>query len=46
MDRLSMWVGSLSSDNSRRCIRMGTKRIMSSIEGETQVYRVRLSLLI
>ena len=44
VDRLSMWVGSLSSDNSRRCIRMGTKRIMSSIEGEsTGVSRVRLS---
>ena len=44
VDRLSMWVGSLSSDNSRRCIRMGTKRIMSSIEGEkTGVSSVRLS---
>ena len=44
VDRLSMWIGSLSSDNSRRCIRMGTKRIMSSIEGEgTGVSRVRLS---
>lgn len=44
VDRLSMWIGSLSSNNSRRCIRMGTKRIMSSLEGEgASVSKIRLS---
>ena len=33
VDRLSLWIGSLSSGEARRCIRMGTKKIMSQIEG-------------
>ena len=34
IDRLSVWIGSLSSDSSNRCIRIGRKHIISSIEGE------------
>ena len=34
VDRLSLWIGSLSSNEARRCIRMGTKKIMASIEGD------------
>jgi hypothetical protein len=34
VDRLSVWVGSLSSENERRCIRVGRKNVMASIEGE------------
>ncbi len=33
VDRLSVWVGSLSSDSPNRCIRVGRKRVISSIEG-------------
>ena len=33
VDRLSVWVGSLSSKNPRRCIRIGRKKIIASIEG-------------
>ena len=33
IDRLSVWVGSLSSENSRRCIRVGRKHIMAIMEG-------------
>ena len=34
VDRLSVWLGSLSSDSSNRCIRIGRKNIIASIEGE------------
>jgi hypothetical protein len=34
-DRLSVWIGSLSSSSSNRCIRVGRKRIIASIEGES-----------
>ena len=34
IDRLSVWIGSLSTKNSARCVRMGRKNIMASIEGE------------
>ena len=33
VDRLSLWVGSLSSKKSRRCVRMGTKNVLATIEG-------------
>lgn len=36
IDRLSVWIGSLASKNSARCVRMGRKKIMSSIEGKSQ----------
>lgn len=43
VDRLSLWIGSLSSSQPRRCIRMGTKNIMSEIEGdENEVIGIRL----
>ena len=31
MDRLSMWIGSLSSNNSRRCIRISAYLIICSV---------------
>ncbi len=34
VDRLSVWVGSLSSNNTNRCIRVGRKNVIASIEGE------------
>ena len=34
VDRLSLWVGALSSQESHRCVRMGTKHVIASIEGE------------
>ena len=34
VDRLSVWSGSLSSKSPRRCVRMGRKKIMASIEGK------------
>ncbi|MBU38715.1 MAG: hypothetical protein CMA59_04250, partial [Euryarchaeota archaeon] len=34
-DRLSVWIGSLSSSSSNRCIRVGRKKIIASIEGES-----------
>jgi hypothetical protein len=33
VDRLSVWLGSLSSKNTRRCLRIGRKRVIASIEG-------------
>lgn len=33
VDRLSVWLGSLSSKNARRCLRIGRKRVIASIEG-------------
>ncbi len=37
VDRLSVWSGSLSSKSPRRCVRMGTKKIMASIEGKPSI---------
>tara|TARA_B100000945_G_scaffold9420_1_gene7582 strand:+ start:18761 stop:20062 length:1302 start_codon:yes stop_codon:yes gene_type:complete len=34
VDRLSVWVGSLSSSSPNRCIRVGRKKVISSIEGK------------
>ena len=34
IDRLSVWIGSLSSKEPSRCIRMGKKKIMATIEGK------------
>ncbi len=34
IDRLSVWIGSLSSKQPSRCVRMGRKKIMASIEGK------------
>tara|TARA_B110000014_G_scaffold261758_1_gene254126 strand:+ start:928 stop:2235 length:1308 start_codon:yes stop_codon:yes gene_type:complete len=34
VDRLSVWVGSISSNSSNRCIRVGRKNIIASIEGD------------
>jgi len=36
VDRLSVWVGSISSKKSHRCIRVGRKNIMAKIEGLPQ----------
>ena len=33
VDRLSLWVGALSSRKSHRCVRMGTKNVLAVIEG-------------
>lgn len=33
VDRLSLWIGALSSQESHRCVRMGTKHVIASIEG-------------
>ena len=43
VDRLSLWIGSLSSNQPNRCIRMGSKNIMSSLEGNgTEVQAISL----
>tara|TARA_B100000929_G_scaffold283708_1_gene265106 strand:+ start:995 stop:2299 length:1305 start_codon:yes stop_codon:yes gene_type:complete len=34
IDRLSVWIGSLSSKSPSRCVRMGRKKIMATIEGK------------
>ena len=34
VDRLSLWIGSISSKEARRCIRMGKKNILGKIEGD------------
>ena len=34
VDRLSLWIGSISSEEKRRCIRMGRKNILAKIQGE------------
>jgi hypothetical protein len=34
VDRLSLWIGSISSKEPRRCIRMGKKNILAKIEGD------------
>ncbi len=33
IDRLSVWIGSISTKNPRRCLRIGKKRVMAEIEG-------------
>ncbi|MEC7720675.1 MAG: hypothetical protein VYC60_02115, partial [Candidatus Thermoplasmatota archaeon] len=33
VDRLSLWIGSLSSEASNRCVRMGRKNVIAEIEG-------------
>ena len=35
IDRLAVWVGSLSSKSSNRCIRVGRKNVIASIEGKS-----------
>ena len=43
VDRLSLWVGALSSKKSHRCVRMGTKNVLAVIEGtpsESEVARM------
>ena len=37
VDRLSVWIGSISSKNSHRCIRVGRKNIMAKIEGSPEL---------
>ena len=33
VDRLSLWIGSLASEGSHRCVRMGVKNVIAEIEG-------------
>ena len=33
VDRLSLWIGSLASQTSHRCVRMGRKNVIAEIEG-------------
>ena len=40
VDRLSLWVGALSSVASHRCVRMGTKHVIASIEGSPSISEV------
>jgi len=40
VDRLSVWVGSISSKISHRCIRVGRKNIMAQVEGMPQTSEV------
>ncbi len=40
VDRLSLWVGALSSSASHRCVRMGTKHVIASIEGSPSISEV------
>ena len=41
VDRLSLWIGAISSKDEGRCIRMGTKNIMAKIEGERKISKVQ-----
>jgi len=41
VDRLSLWIGSISSKEARRCIRMGTKNILAKIEGDKMESKVQ-----
>jgi len=34
VDRLSLWIGSLASETSHRCVRMGRKNVIAEIEGD------------
>ena len=40
VDRLSLWIGAISSKDERRCIRMGTKNIIAKIEGKKKNSKV------
>lgn len=40
VDRLSVWVGSISSKHSHRCIRVGRKNIMAKIEGFPEASKI------
>ena len=42
VDRLSLWVGAISSKDERRCIRMGTKNIIAKIEGKKNNSKLKL----
>ncbi|HJM18685.1 MAG TPA: hypothetical protein QF703_04045 [Candidatus Thalassarchaeaceae archaeon] len=37
VDRLSVWVGSISTSRQRRCLRIGKKRIMAALEGRPDI---------
>ena len=41
VDRLSLWIGAISSKDEGRCIRMGTKNIMAKIEGKRKISKVQ-----
>ena len=40
VDRLSLWIGAISSKDEGRCIRMGTKNIIAKIEGKKKKSKV------
>ena len=40
VDRLSLWIGAISSKDEGRCIRMGTKNILAKIEGKKKKSKV------
>ena len=40
VDRLSLWIGAISSKDEGRCIRMGTKNIIAKIEGKKKNSKV------
>jgi hypothetical protein len=40
VDRLSLWIGAISSKEERRCIRMGSKNILAKIEGKGLISKV------
>ena len=42
VDRLSLWIGSISSKEARRCIRMGRKNILGKIEGDKMGSQVQI----
>ena len=40
IDRLSLWIGAISSKEDRRCIRMGSKNILAKIEGSSSSSKI------
>ena len=40
VDRLSLWIGAISSKDEGRCIRMGSKNILAKIEGKKKKSKV------
>ena len=42
VDRLSLWIGAISSKDEGRCIRMGTKNIIAKIEGKKKKSKVEI----
>ena len=42
VDRLSLWIGAISSKEERRCIRMGTKNIIAMIEGRKSYSKIEI----